>query len=290
MLSCLIAAALWAVALSLFRDPIRRIGTDTVNLFKCTVGGAAFLMAAWRLPGTGLPASHDSTWLALSGVVGMAIGDVLLFVAVREIGVQRALILFNAAPVITGLAATWLYGEHLTALKWTGIGVILAGITLVETDPHRQAVVFEGQSGLAFRGVLAGLGAAAGQSAGILLAHGPLRRVDLLPASGLRLAAAAVALAVFMLLHRRGRERLARLRPSSWPRLALPTLLGTVIAIYFMMRGIRDVPAGIAAALLATTPIFALPITRFFLAEGIGPRSVAGTLLSVAGVVLLGAF
>ncbi len=289
MLSCLIAAALWAVALSLFRDPIRRIGTDTVNLFKCTVGGTVFLAAAWSIPGTGLPATGDSTWLALSGVVGMAVGDVLLFVAVREIGVQRALILFNAAPVITGLAAIGIYGEHLTALNWLGIAVILAGITLVETDPLRGSVSFEGQQGLAFWGVLAGLGAAAGQSAGILLARGPLQRVDLLPASGLRLSAAAVALAAFMLLHRQGRQRLRRLRPASWPRLALPTLLGTVIAIYFMMRGIRDVPAGIAAALLATTPIFALPITRFFLAEGIGPRSVAGTLLSVAGVILLGA-
>lgn len=289
MLSCLIAAALWAVALSMFRDPIRKLGADTVNLFKCLGGGLCFLAVSLLLfPGQWGGSPTDLSLLAVSGVVGMSIGDVLLFVSVRRIGVQRSLILFNTAPVITGLAAMPIYGESLAAESWAGIVAILAGVSLVESDPVRRGREPKKSLRAHWLAILPGLGAAAGQSAGILLARGPLQRVEVLPASSLRLSAAAIVLLAVLLATARGRRRLAGLRPARWPRLLAPTFLGTVMAVFFMMRGIRDVPAGISAALLSTTPIFSLPIARYALGEAIGPRSVLGTLVCVAGVTLLG--
>jgi drug/metabolite transporter (DMT)-like permease len=64
-------------------------------------------------------------------------------------------------------------------------------------------------------------------------------------------------------------------------------VLGTVIALPLAMKGQSVIAPGIAASLLATTPIFALPISVFALREPIGPASLAGTVLAVAGVALL---
>ena len=83
------------------------------------------------------------------------------------------------------------------------------------------------------------------------------------------------------------RRPIDHLGPRNWRSLALPTLLGTVIALLFAMSGIARLETGIAASLLATTPIFALPISRFALKEPLGPRSALGTLLAVYGVYLL---
>lgn len=288
MLSCLVASALWAVSLSLFRGPIDGYGPRAANFFKCLF--AVVVYAAWMLVrGAGGPLGQPADWIALglSGVIGFTLGDSLLFVSVREGGMQRALVLFNTSPIITALAAIPLLGEIPTGRAWAGMALVLAGVLLVETDPRRVAdAASRPARPRPWLAAAAGVGAAAGQAGGILLARTPLQTVPVLPATTIRLAAAVVALLPLMVLARKGRG-FSALPPRSWPRLALPTLLGTVIALLLAMRGVRDVPAGIAASLLATTPIFALPISRFALHEPLGPSSLAGTVLAVAGVALL---
>jgi drug/metabolite transporter (DMT)-like permease len=125
-----------------------------------------------------------------------------------------------------------------------------------------------------------------GQALGILLSRGPLQTVPVLPATAIRVTAAVATLGPLLAFapDDRGFRGLTLRR---WPRLLLAAVLGTVIALLFSMKGIRDVEAGAASALLATTPIFALPITLFALREPIGPRSIVGTLLAVGGVALL---
>ena len=263
MISCLVAAALWALAVSIFKGSIQRMGPGVVNLGKCSLAAMAFWIWAAFLewsPEAGTPWQWGA--IALSGVIGMAVGDLLLFVAVREGGVQRALVIFNTSPILAALAAMPIYDEHPTLPGWSGIGLILVGVSLVETDPRRRGAAQGIEGGRPLIALLAGLGAAGGQAAGIVMTRGPLQEIPLVPASALRLSAAALALVVIFLLTRKGRAALASPSWRDWRGLVLPTTIGTIVAVYFMMRGIREVPAGVSAALLATSPIFALPISR----------------------------
>jgi drug/metabolite transporter (DMT)-like permease len=288
MISSLVAAALWALAVVLFRDPIRRHGPAGVNFFKCTLAAVCF----WAFIALVRPISSDAatgawTLVALSGVVGMSLGDLLLFIAVREGGVQRALVLFNSSPLLTALVAIPVYGELPTLPAWIGIVLILVGVSAVETDPYRLRGSTPTEPSRPWLAALAGTGAAAGQAAGILMARGPLQQIGVVPATAVRITTAAVALGLLLVASRGGRRTLAGLARGPWRQLAAASLIGTVLGLYFMMRGIQEVPAGIAAALIATSPIFSLPIARFVLHEPLGPRALLGTLVAVAGVVLI---
>ncbi len=299
MTSCLVAAALWAISISLFRPLIARFGPAPVNLFKCAFASLAYL--AWlalagRLPGMAALEPAAVGQLALSGFVGMAIGDSLLFSAVEAGGVQRALVVYNSAPLMTALLAWAAGGAVPSARVWLGMVLVVAGVGLVETDPARPgpspggagsgATAAPPGAGALRWTVIAALGAALGQAVGLLLMQRPLQSVPIVEASFVRLAAAGAGVLLLLLFRRGGRTELARLGPRAWPGLALPSVIGTVIAVIFMMRGVRDLPPGIAAALLGTTPLFSLPISRFVLAEPVGVRSLAGTLLAVFGVAL----
>lgn len=296
MWSCLAAAALWAIAVALFRPLIEQHGPAAVNLGKSSLAALAFASATLFLGATPDVAARPGLWLlvALSGFVGMAMGDSLLFFAIRAGGVQRTLVIFNTSPLLAALAAVPIYGERPTGAGWLGIALILAGVTLVETDRVRiqgtaadRAITPGGGKSGAFV-LVAGLGAAACQAAGIIMNRGPLQEIGLVPASATRLGAASLGLLILLALYKVGRRALRPLGSFGvWQRLSIPAFLGTVIAVYLMMRGIRDVPAATSAALLATTPIFSLPIARFVLHEAIGVRSVLGTLVGVAGVALL---
>jgi drug/metabolite transporter (DMT)-like permease len=185
-------------------------------------------------------------------------------------------------------------GGAPSARVWAGMLLVAIGVGLVETDPGRPA---SGRAGGRAAGVrpdpkalrwtvIAALGAALGQATGLLLMRGPLLTVPIVEASLVRLAAAGAGVLLLLLLRRGGRASVVRMGPRAWPALALPSLTGTVIAVIFMMQGVRDLPPGIAAALLGTTPLFSLPISRFVLSEPVGPRSFAGTAAAVLGVAL----
>jgi drug/metabolite transporter (DMT)-like permease len=270
-----------------------------VNFFKCAFASVAYL--AWlalvgRLAGRASLDPGAIGQLALSGFIGMAIGDSLLFSAVEAGGVQRTLVIYNSAPLMTALLAWAAGGAVPSAAVWLGMALVVVGVGLVETDPARpgrslrvgrSASLASGPSAGALRWtVIAALGAALGQATGLLLMQRPLQSVPIVEASLVRLAAAGAGVLLLLAFRRGGRAELARMGPRTWPALALPSVIGTVIAVIFMMQGVRDLPPGIAAALLGTTPLFSLPISRFVLAEPVGVRSLAGTTLAVLGVAL----
>jgi uncharacterized membrane protein len=121
--SCLVAAALWAISISLFRPLIARFGPAPVNFFKCAFASLAYF--AWlalvgRLAGLAALDPGAIGQLALSGFVGMAIGDSLLFSAVEAGGDQRTLVIYNSAPLMTALLA-WAAGGAVPSTQvWLG--------------------------------------------------------------------------------------------------------------------------------------------------------------------------
>ena len=287
--ACLGAALSWAVALTMFRSLIRDHGARAVNLVKCALATVllGLTAAAFGQLGPLVSASpRDLILVAVSGVVGLSLGDSALFASIHHLGVYRTLLLQSLAPVFTaGLAAAFL-GERLTRSQGLGAIVILCGVTLVVAQRGGSAEASSGTfNGV---GVTFALLAALGQGAGIVLAKEGMLRIPPLPASFLRLGASALGLVVLVALAGRLRATAGLLTsPRSLLVLAKPTLLGSYLGILMMMVGIAYAPASVAAVLLATTPVFSLFIDARLSGEPIRAQSLAGTLLTVLGVGVL---
>jgi drug/metabolite transporter (DMT)-like permease len=297
--ACLAAAFLWAVAVTLFRRPVERYGARTVNLAKCLLATLLQGLTVWAA-GQGsalLTASAGSLALvAASGVVGLTLGDTALFAAVRRIGVHRTLLLQTLSPVFAALIAFLWRGERITAGQAGGALLILAGVALV-VAPRRPlgtpgtATLGEGARAAATAavpGLAFALLAALGQGGGVVLAKSGMEEIGFLPASFLRLAAAALGLLLIGIFS----EDLKRLGPFLRDRdmlaRALPaTLLGTYLALFLMMAGVALAPASVAAVLLATSPVFSLFLEAALERRAPDLRGLAGTLLAVAGVAVL---
>ncbi|MCK7522700.1 MAG: DMT family transporter [Ignavibacteriales bacterium] len=61
---------------------------------------------------------------------------------------------------------------------------------------------------------------------------------------------------------------------------------GTFLGIFLQQLSLQRIPAGITQTLIATSPIFVLPISAL-LGEKIGIRAVLGALLAIIGVALI---
>jgi drug/metabolite transporter (DMT)-like permease len=281
-IASLAAACCWAVGLTLYRCDVRAIGAPQVNLFKGLIG-TTLTVSALLVLGTGTIGARAQVMLMLSGIVGICIGDTLLFHALGRIGTHRTALLQSVGPVLTAMGG-WLLGETLLPRRILGIACTMAGVALVVYFRRKD----DSGARPPLSGVVYGVLAAACQAGGVLLAKQGMSEADPLAASALRLVASTAVLALVGLLRGSLGPDLRRLvRPGPLMRLVPAAFIGTFLALWLMQVGIAFTKSAVANALHSTTPLFTLPIAIFFLRERLGLGTVAGSLLAVGGVVVL---
>jgi drug/metabolite transporter (DMT)-like permease len=70
-----------------------------------------------------------------------------------------------------------------------------------------------------------------------------------------------------------------------WPWVLANALAGQTFGVTCMQWALERTPTGIVTAIIATTPIVLLPMTRIVDGEKIGLRSVIGAVVAVGGVI-----
>jgi drug/metabolite transporter (DMT)-like permease len=161
-----------------------------------------------------------------------------------------------------------------------GIPSQFPGTSSADRAPHR----------LTPAGVLFGAAAGLGQAAGSLMSRTAMAEgVTALDAALVRLPAGVVGIVILAALSRRlvGYTRALR-RPRVMGAVAGSAAVGTYLGIWLSQFAIGHAgKTATASTLLATSPIFALPLGKWLNADRITPRALGGTLVACAGLVLL---
>jgi drug/metabolite transporter (DMT)-like permease len=294
-LAALGAALLWTVATRLFQEAGRGASPLELNLAKSLIGSLALALTLLvTLRGGGLPDGRALALLALSGALGIGVGDTAFFRALPALGTRRVLLAeLLAAPVAAG-GAWLLLGEGLTARGWTGLALTLAGVAGVVLRGDAAAGSDEARTALAAEdrrrhcALAWALVAALGQGGGISLSRLAMQGGTLDPALAalLRLLAGLVWI---LFLWRRGGARaeiLSRRGRGRWGRVMAASLLGTWLGLWLQQAALARIPAGVTQTLLSTAPLFAMIFSRLA-GRRQGAAAWAGALLAVAGVALL---
>ena len=230
--------------------------------------------------------SETRVWfeLALSGLLGLALGDTALYAALKKMGAQATSALQTLSPPMTALMAFVFLQEKMTWIEVVGIVITVsavAGIILSKGSEERRAKGW-------FVGVIFALLAAFFNSIGIVLSRDVMANVDPFLGSAMRMFPAML----FMLAL--GKIAYPYQRAHFWPSnkkqffmLCLATFLGAFIGVTLMMVGIKYAKAGIAATLSVTYPIFVVPIACLLLKETVKKSVIIYTIIAVCGVILL---
>jgi drug/metabolite transporter (DMT)-like permease len=287
-LAALATAAAWAVASLLFAAAAQRLGPFTLNQARITVALAVLstLLALTRgvswAPGA---RAEEILLLAVSGLIGLTLGDWAYFGALVHLGPRLSTLLMTLAPPMTALLAWPVLGETLGPEALLGTTLILGGVAWVVLErPARLA-----PRGHRLRGVVCGILGSLGQALGLVLSKlGMAGAIDPLPATAIRMAAATAGVWAIALARGRAGEvaRLRRDPAARWATLGA-SFLGPVFGVWMSLVAVRLTEAGIAATLMATTPILVLPLVRVVRKEAVSPRAAVGALAAVAGVALI---
>jgi len=167
------AATCWAVTGMISAGPAGYLGAPAFNRVRQVfVTGllTIYVLAtgAWRE----LDAANVGP-LLLSGLIGIFVGDTLLFAALNRLGPRRSGILFALNAPITALLGWLVLGEGLSTSSIAGIALTASGVFLAIIFGKRRSQIHEWETikGPLWIGVLLGLGAATGQAIGSILAR-----------------------------------------------------------------------------------------------------------------------
>jgi drug/metabolite transporter (DMT)-like permease len=283
-------AVCWAAGSNLFAAAGQRLGSAVLNRLRISVAALLLGTALFALRGSPWP-----TWaspaqvglLAASGLIGFVFGDTYYFRSLVILGPGRAALLASLAPLFTVAIAWPLLGELPGPLALLGMALTLGGIFWVlwthEQQAHRHV------EGSARAGVVAGVLAAVGQAAGYVLSKLALRGgLDPLSATVIRIAAAVVGVWALALVQREALRSLGALRDRRGALFMVGgAVAGPFLGVTLSLTALQYVQAGVAASLTAIYPVLTLLLAARFHGERLTLRTLAGTAVAVAGVVVL---
>ena len=284
MLGILAASATalaWAISTRLYHRAAPAFSSLQLTLVKGVISLLLLAAVLLLMPAT-LPAPQPLWWLLASGAVGIGLGDLCFFAAMRRLGPRRALQLDVVAAPLALLFGMVAGSPWPGLLAVAGMLLIVAAVTLVLRERHSEPLV----AGSERAGTCYALAAAACQALGLVLSHLAMTadNQSVVMTAVVRLAA-GVGVAALLVLARR-RQRWQWPQPRLWPLLLLAVVLGTTLAMVLQQLAIAHAHPGVVQTLLATAPLWALLLAPLY-GERVALGAIGASLLAIAGVALL---
>ena len=290
-LAALSAAFLWAISSAGYSLLGQKISPLKLNLFKGLIAIALIfitLIISGKLQ-TEVNLVTINLFL-MSGIIGIGLGDTAFFSALKNMGARRTLLMATLSPPITALLGLIFLEEQLTFAAWCGILITGIGVAWVISERTPNAAI----SNINIRqGIVWATLAAIANSTGIIISRFALLSSDIIPlwSTLFRLIGGTIIVVLLLFVQRVNQGELGKINWSMklLGGIFIATFGGTYLAIWLQQTSLKFAPAGIAQTLLATSPIFIIPIAAQ-MGEKISIRSVFGVLVAVVGISLLFTF
>ena len=299
MLPALLTALLFATSAICGYRTAKQIGGLEANFWRIAL--ATIFLTIWAFTfGAGFAGAPE--WFILSGLFGIGLGDTAYFQALPRLGSRRTVLLMQCltAPFAALIEFFWL-GTKLNLPEILCVAVILIGVAIaLAPDDHLKISARDWKIGL-IASVIGAFGAALGaviirkgytamQAVGLHIDAGTTGYQRVL--GGILVPTIALIIFKWRSAHAHGpafaddtlhisRTKWARL----WPWVLANALAGQTLGVTCMQWALKTTQAGIVTAIIATTPLVLLPLTRIVEGEKIGARALLGALVAVGGVV-----
>jgi drug/metabolite transporter (DMT)-like permease len=279
-------AACWALAVILFRRSGESLPAFELNLFKNLLAVGLMIPTILIFHGAGLPGYSPTQWLVvvISGIIGIAIADTWYLRALNLMGASRTGVIGMLYSPFVILLSMLFLAEALRPLQYLGFILVLGGILLVTWRRNRQEV--------SLRAIRLGVAYAAGSvllmAIGIVMVKPILEQHEFLWTVGVRLAAGALGMLVFVWISRGWQKMMVQYRsPQPWLTVILASVLGSYVSMILWLAGYKLTQASIASVLNETAAAFIVLFAWLMLGEGMSWRKLVGVTLSFAGVVVI---
>ena len=291
----------WTIGSQFFEAAGKRVGSVTVNLVRLFLA-AVFLCLTLRISqGQFVPLDfplRNWGWLALSGVIGFALGDMFLFKAFVEIGPRISMLIMSLSAPVTALIGLAFLNETYRPTQWLGILITLGGVAMVILERNgtgsNEAVIPKNRivKKITAHGILMAFLGMLGQSIGYILSKvGMLsdgHMLDPVAATTIRVIAGTLGvIVIFFVLGWWPKLWSSRHDGKAFACTTAGAFLGPYLGVVLSLAALHYTSAGVASTIMALTPVTLIPFAVLIHKEHVSARALVGTVVAFSGIVLL---
>jgi drug/metabolite transporter (DMT)-like permease len=299
MFFAVLTAALFATSVIFGHRAARLAGSLEANFWRVILATLFLSLMAFSF-GSGL-AGGVVGWFALSGAVGVGLGDFAIYHALPRLGPRVTSLLVQCLMAVFAALFEWLWlGTTFSLVQGALSALILIGVIIALGTPEEV----RGHARTLGPGIALAAFGAAGTAGGavisrkayeILHAHGT--DLDGITAGFQRMIGGLIVSLIFYgvlrFVQRRNADGTASPllaiatpeRRKAWGWIIGNSLAGQTLGVSCMQWALSRIPAAQVLVITATTPILVIPLARIFEGERIRPRAAVGSVLAVAGVI-----
>lgn len=280
VLIAIVSAASWAMGTILFEKIGKVMPAAGITFFKSALSVLLMLILMFVF-GFEVPTGRQLLFLALSGIIGISVGDTLFFRSLQHLGVKMQVLYFILGQVLTVFLSYLFLGEILTLLQYIGALVVIAGVLLV---------IFDKQDNRPnkFKGIVEGFVAMICYSVSIILVKWVLDDVSAVTATFYRMLFSVVFVLVGGLFGKQVKVWMAPLKQKG--TLAL-FVTNTVIVTYggFLMSvvALKYIDVSVASILSTTEPLFTLLFAFLINKDKPTKKELVGAVVTFVGVLMM---
>jgi drug/metabolite transporter (DMT)-like permease len=287
--AALFTAFCWTITALSFERATKKVGSFAVNLIRIVIAIVFLSVLCFIKRGMILPIDadlHNWVWLAMSGLVGLTLGDYFLFRAYAMITSRKSQLVMTMVPVITIVFGWTLMNEKLTGTNALGIIVTMTGIviTLVKRNPDEPDTDRKNR----LKGVFFAFLGAVGQAFGLILSKIGMGNYDAFSSSQIRLFTALIGyILLITILKRWPLISIALKNAKALTSITIGSFFGPFLGISFSLIAIQNTNTGIASTIMSIVPILIIIPSVILYKQKITWREIIGSFVSVGGVALL---
>ena len=285
----LASAITWGISVSLFKIIGNTISPYVLNPLKNTIGTVLFILTCLMVSDISVISNLtylDCLILALSGVIGITIADVLFLISLNILGTSRSSIINTIYSPMVIVLAYFILGETLTYIHIIGGILILGSILYLSFTPNDDV------DGLK-RGLIIGIIAYSLMALGIIMVKPILNKcadsIELqLWIILFRLVPGTLLSYITMSVMHSKNEIVSQLSDRKiWPIILLGSFLGTYVGFAMWIIGMAKTSASIASILNQTSTIFIAFFGWLILKETFSRKMMLCFFIALVGAFII---
>lgn len=286
----ILAALCWSLASLISVDVTRSIGGLAFNRLRLLFVSLMLIIYTTTINTWSTINVDFLNVILLSGLIGIFLGDTLLFMALQKIGPRRNNILFSLAAPFTVILNIFFLEEQMSLINLIGCFIVFIGVVTAiaygsnKNNNHR----WESVQGNLYIGVLFGILAALCQSIGLIMMKPILDAgADPIASAAIRTSISCILLSFTFLLKSKNFASRSPINFSIIKKSIISGFLGMALGMSLLLVALQKADAGIVATLSSTSPIMILFLIWFLTKKMPSAGAWFGTILAILGTALI---
>lgn len=281
ILSALLSACSWAFGTITFE----RIGKDVpfvgITFLKGVFSIVLMIVLILFTGGLYNIGWWEFSFLSLSGIIGIAIGDSLFFKSLQDLGAKVQVIFFLLGQVLTMVLSLLFLGEVLTVEQYIGASILLGGVVVTtwgtqSNHPNKS------------RGIVLGMLSMLCFSISAIMVKDAIADVPVITATFYRMLFGMIFTLGYGVASKNFKNWITPLRDR---KLCGLFILNVVVITYggflLSMAAIKFISVSLASVLSATEPLFVLLLAFIINRDRATKRELIGAVITLIGLFLI---